>query len=205
VSKYIELLVLLNGVVKRMKTKFGVVSAVLLVMCGLTLITLHKAHESKKNILFVCTGNYYRSRFAEAYFNWKARDAALPWIAVSRGLQPKPGKRGMDPDARQQLKLRGVPIGWSFSGPKKLTEQDLLASDYVVVLDEEEHRPMMEQQFPGLAVRNLHYWHIRDVKEACAAMAPEIDSLVVQFKRGEENKENTENLRPILREDAGKK
>ena len=37
-------------------------------------------------VLFVCTGNYYRSRFAEAVFNHLAAARGLPWRAVSRGL-----------------------------------------------------------------------------------------------------------------------
>ena len=34
----------------------------------------------------MCSGNYYRSRFAEIYFNWHAEHRGLPWRAESRGL-----------------------------------------------------------------------------------------------------------------------
>jgi len=37
-------------------------------------------------ILFLCTGNYYRSRFAEHLFNWLAVKQGLDWQADSRGL-----------------------------------------------------------------------------------------------------------------------
>src|SRR5262245_31370231 len=37
-------------------------------------------------LLFLCTGNYYRSRFAELLFNARAATHALPWQAFSRGL-----------------------------------------------------------------------------------------------------------------------
>src|SRR5947209_4616021 len=40
----------------------------------------------QKNVLFLCTGNYYRSRFAEAFFNARAPKADVPWRAASRGL-----------------------------------------------------------------------------------------------------------------------
>jgi protein-tyrosine-phosphatase len=40
----------------------------------------------EKNILFLCTGNYYRSRFAEVLFNSVAGKMGLPWQAYSRGL-----------------------------------------------------------------------------------------------------------------------
>ena len=38
-----------------------------------------------KKILFLCTGNYYRSRYAEEIFNHMARNKGLPWRAFSRG------------------------------------------------------------------------------------------------------------------------
>lgn len=41
-----------------------------------------------KNLLFLCTGNYYRSRFCEEYFNHRAVRHGLIWRADSRGLAP---------------------------------------------------------------------------------------------------------------------
>jgi len=38
-----------------------------------------------KKILFLCTGNYYRSRYAEEIFNHLAKREDLPWRAFSRG------------------------------------------------------------------------------------------------------------------------
>ena len=46
-------------------------------------------------VLFLCTGNYYRSRFAAIFFNHLAREQSLPWVATSRGLKIGwPGNRG---------------------------------------------------------------------------------------------------------------
>ncbi len=42
--------------------------------------------QAHKTVLFLCTGNYYRSRFAEALFNSVAGRMGLPWRASSRGL-----------------------------------------------------------------------------------------------------------------------
>ena len=42
------------------------------------------------NILFLCTGNFYRSSFAEIYFNWLAPREKLLWRADSRGLALDP-------------------------------------------------------------------------------------------------------------------
>jgi protein-tyrosine-phosphatase len=44
------------------------------------------AKHSEKTVLFLCTGNYYRSRFAEALFNSVAGKMGLPCRASSRGL-----------------------------------------------------------------------------------------------------------------------
>ena len=43
------------------------------------------AKRSEKTVLFLCTGNYYRSRFAEALFDSVAVRMGLPWRASSRG------------------------------------------------------------------------------------------------------------------------
>ena len=40
----------------------------------------------KKKVIFVCSANYYRSRYAEHYFNWLASREQLGWKADSRGL-----------------------------------------------------------------------------------------------------------------------
>ena len=39
-----------------------------------------------KRVLFLCTGNYYRSRFAEILFNHLAPQHNLDWHAESSGL-----------------------------------------------------------------------------------------------------------------------
>jgi protein-tyrosine phosphatase len=38
------------------------------------------------SVLFLCTGNYYRSRFAEELFNAHADTRRLGWRAISRPL-----------------------------------------------------------------------------------------------------------------------
>jgi protein-tyrosine phosphatase len=42
------------------------------------------AHQT---VLFLCTGNYYRSRLAEVYFNALAPGWRLRWRADSRALR----------------------------------------------------------------------------------------------------------------------
>ena len=40
-----------------------------------------------KQVLFLCSANYYRSRFAEHLFNWLAPKRKVRWRADSRVLE----------------------------------------------------------------------------------------------------------------------
>jgi protein-tyrosine phosphatase len=141
-----------------------------------------------KRVLFICTGNYYRSRFAEALFNEKAAQAGLDWRASSRGLRLEASQHGVSIFTREQLLKRGVPAKLFRGEPKALTEADLAKSDYVVCMDEAEHRPMMEKQFPHRDEHTIHYWHVAetdeaDIPRACATMAADVDELVKALGR----------------------
>ncbi len=58
----------------------------------------------EKNILFLCTGNYYRSRFAEVLFVSVARKMRLPWSASSRGLALERGVNNVGSMAAAAIK-----------------------------------------------------------------------------------------------------
>jgi protein-tyrosine phosphatase len=142
----------------------------------------------QKQILFVCTGNHYRSRFAEALFNQKARQAELDWRAVSRGLRLVPSQQGISPIAQRELTLRGVPLELYQGAPKALAKEDLEQSDYIVLMDETEHRPLLEKQFPAQDDRKVHYWHIGESgkmkpAKACQAMSSQIEELLRTLPR----------------------
>jgi len=62
-----------------------------------------------KTVLFLCTGNYYRSRYAEILFNAKAKEMGLEWNAVSRGLAPDPRNPGpMSSDSISALQKQNI-------------------------------------------------------------------------------------------------
>src|SRR5229473_3236529 len=58
---------------------------------------MRQRHE--KTVLFLCTGNYYRSRFAEVLFNSVAGKMGLPWRASSKGLALERGVNNVGPMA----------------------------------------------------------------------------------------------------------
>lgn len=162
-------------------------------LCACAVFSINAAVQEdnlpqKKHVLFVCTGNHYRSRFAEALFNQKAHEAHLDWGAVSRGFRLDPSQHRMSPLAQRELIKRGVPQELCNGEPKALTKEDLERSDYTVLMDEAEHRPMLDMQFPTRDDRKIHYWHIGEIgkmtpAKACQAMSIDIDELLRTLER----------------------
>lgn len=117
-------------------------------------------------VLFVCTGNYYRSRFAEILFNSAARERVLPWAAFSRGLDVVPGQnRGaLSPHAIGRLHALGIGID-NPRAPQQLIEEPLRRADLAIALSGREHQPLVDARFPRWS-RRFEYWMIDDVDVA---------------------------------------
>lgn len=116
-----------------------------------------------KRILFLCTGNYYRSRFAEVVFNWHARQRGLAWVADSRGLALD--VRNAGPISRYTLDglaARNIPPDNCQRLPLPVTETDFLAAHRVIAVKEAEHRAIVEAKFPNIRHR-VEYWHVHDL------------------------------------------
>jgi protein-tyrosine phosphatase len=137
-----------------------------------------------KTILFLCTGNYYRSRFAEAYFNALARRTGLPWRAESRGLALEFGVHNVGPISAHtlaRLGALGIPAGDGPRPPAQVAAADLGAADLVVAVKEAEHRPLMRERFPDWEHR-VEYWHVHDLDCATPADAlPGLQQLVEEL------------------------
>jgi protein-tyrosine-phosphatase len=134
-----------------------------------------------KSILFLCTGNYYRSRFAEEMFNYLARQSGLEWIATSRALAIEKGTSNIgpiSPHTRIALKERNIPLADPLRGPIGCTNEDLAAADRIIALKELEHRPYVAERHPAWVDR-IEYWHVDDLDQATADQAlPKIETHV---------------------------
>src|SRR5437660_8840918 len=96
-----------------------------------------------RQILFLCTGNYYRSRFAEELFNHLARQAGLDWVAESAALALEKGSCNVGPISRytlQALAARQIEPSAASRMPRQVCERELESADLVIALKEAEHR-----------------------------------------------------------------
>lgn len=118
-------------------------------------------------VLFFCTGNYYRSRFAELLFNHLALSQDLPWQAFSRGIAIERGADNIGPIALSTLAAlaeRGVALEPEHRYPLALTEDDLTIAEHIVALKRDEHWPLMLERFPDWAGR-VEYWQVHDIDQ----------------------------------------
>lgn len=134
-------------------------------------------------VLFICTGNYYRSRFAEALFNHLAEQRGLDQRAFSRGLATwvLTDDAKLSPNTIDALERRRIGLHLTHESPTQLQQKDLEKADRVIALKEAEHRAMMRRQFPEWEDK-ITYWHVHDVDMAHPEDAlPEIEVLVKEL------------------------
>jgi protein-tyrosine phosphatase len=126
-------------------------------------------------ILFLCSGNYYRSRFAEILFNYHARHRGLKWSADSRGLAIDPTNSGpISRYTKSCLTARGI-LSETFERlPLAAAESDFASAQRVIAVKEAEHRLLVESRFPKWRDR-VEYWHIHDLD--CASPEEAIPQL----------------------------
>ncbi len=139
-----------------------------------------------RQLLFLCTGNYYRSRFAEHLFNSLASQYHLDWQATSRGVATEFGIGNVGPIssfARQGLAARGIMLEENLRMPMQLQEPELAQADRIIALNKAEHRPQIVKRFPAWVDR-IEYWHIPDLDVTAADVAlPAIERQVHELIR----------------------
>jgi low molecular weight protein-tyrosine phosphatase len=124
-----------------------------------------------KRVLFLCSGNYYRSRFAEIYFNWQAQQRGIGWWAESRGLALDARNSGpLSRYTAAALAAHGISWAEYLRAPLPVTDADFASADRVIAVKEAEHRKMVEANFPAVTDR-VEYWHVHDLDCATPADA----------------------------------
>ncbi|MEM1441401.1 MAG: low molecular weight phosphatase family protein [Verrucomicrobiota bacterium] len=143
---------------------------------------------SEQTVLFLCTGNFYRSRYAEALFNHLVTTVGLSWKAGSKGFRPYLAGEDISFWVMEKLEQDSIPPALPQRMPEKVTKFDLAESSLVVALHEIEHAPMVKAQFPHWIDR-VRYWHIPDIDVtppaiALARIEHEVNALVEQLSAG---------------------
>jgi predicted translation initiation factor SUI1 len=145
-----------------------------------------------KAVLFLCTGNYYRSRFAEILFNSVAGKMGLPWRALSRGLALERGVTNvgsMAVEAITALEALGIRADHAVARfPAQVTTDDLEGADRVVALKQAEHLPLLQERFP-VWVEKVEFWHVEDAPKVLGLIEQEVMGLVARIMGGGERQE----------------
>jgi protein-tyrosine-phosphatase len=146
------------------------------------------ADPKPRKVLFLCSGNYYRSRFAEILFNRLAAQSDLNWEASSCGLVvdiPNGNVGAISPHTVDALAARAIQFEEEHRAPVQVTAADLAAADLIIAVKEGEHRPMLAQRFSGWEDR-VDYWQIHDLDlahadEALTAIEEHVRKLIRQL------------------------
>lgn len=143
-----------------------------------------------QTVLFLCTGNYYRSRFAEVVFNAAAARMGLAWRATSRGLALDRGTRNVGPMAKEAVELLAKmnvrDLMATARMPAAVTAADLDAAARVVALDRAEHEPLLADRHPGWEAR-VEYWAVADVPGVLPRVEAEVNGLISRLLGGAGN------------------
>ena len=77
--------------------------------------------NKNNRVLFLCTGNYYRSRYAEQVFNHRAGLEGLDWLSFSRAVAESLSPENVGPISRyalEALQAKGIaPAGAANARP----------------------------------------------------------------------------------------
>lgn len=137
-----------------------------------------------QRVLFLCTGNYYRSRFAEELFNHLCIQRGLPHRADSRALAIELGRWNVGPlsaHTRQALADRQIKPLNGERMPQSSADADFESADLVIAVKELEHRPLMERRHPKHAAR-VQYWHVHDLDAGTPDQAmTQLEQLVTEL------------------------
>ncbi len=142
-----------------------------------------------RTVLFLCTGNYYRSRFAEELFNARAAQLGLRWRAVSRALAIERGKDNLGPISplvSSALAELGIIPADADRFPVSCRSADFESADLIIALSDAEHRPLMLERYAEWHART-EFWEVEDVALtpshlALPAIQDRIEALIEELR-----------------------
>ena len=153
-------------------------------LAALSLWLISNFRSDLPKVLFLCTGNYYRSRFCEIYFNHLINNKAikadskglLAWRKINEGMLSIHTLNYLN-----QLSLD--PSSMKF--PEQIEARHFVSGVKIIAMDELEHRPMMEKDFPQYVDR-IEYWQVHDIDftepaEALPILKEKVEVLVKQL------------------------
>jgi len=126
-----------------------------------------------QRVLFLCSGNYYRSRFAEHLFNHLAETSGLPYRADSAGLWPECHTHNPGPMSRETIAAlteRGIALPAELRSPRDVQASDIAEAALTIAVKEAEHRSIVANRFPELLDR-VEFWQVDDVDCAPPSVA----------------------------------
>src|SRR5437588_1025708 len=158
------------------------------------------AKRSARTVLFLCTGNYYHSRFAEVLFNSVVGKMGLPWQASSRGLALERGVNNVGPmavSAIKALEALGVRAADAVTRlPTQVTSDDLERAALIVALKHAEHLPLLQERFPAWTEK-VEFWHVDDAPEVLGLIEQEVMGLVARLLGGGQRPESQPTEAPV--------
>ena len=142
------------------------------------------AKRPHRTVLFLCTGNYFRSRFAEILFNHVAAKFGLLWKASSRALAPEPATRNVGPMAVVAIKAlerMGIRASADFARlPQEVITDELDQAHLIVALKHTEHLPMLQERFSAW-VERVEFWDVDDDPKVLGLMEREVAELIARL------------------------
>ncbi len=148
--------------------------------------------RGEKVVLFLCTGNYYRSRFSEILFNSVAGKLGLKWRAISRGLALDRGLGNIGPmskSAIKELEQKEIRAFEEFARfPTQVTTDDLEKADYIVALQQTEHLPLLEERHP-IWIKKVEFWDVDDAPGIFGLIESEVMDLTSRLLCGGKRRE----------------
>jgi protein-tyrosine phosphatase len=110
----------------------------------------------------VCTGNYYRSRFAEILFNALSEQQGLYHQAFSKGLRLSKNNKGpISKHCIAYFSEQYPNLKYDLRMPIPFDQEDFDFYDSIILMDKTEHHPMIEKRYPEQQDK-VTYWNIVD-------------------------------------------